>query len=66
MGNKGNKHHKSSKIESITAEEAYGFHFIAGYTENGMPYGITMEEANEQGWLDDTINHRSNDSDLPF
>ncbi len=60
------KKKKSTDVEKMTAEEAFGFHFIAGYTENGVPYGITLEEANEQGLLDDADTYSSNDSDLPF
>lgn len=60
------KKKKQTDIEQMTAEEAFGFHFIAGYTENGMPYGITMEEAEEQGLLDNTDDYLSDDSDLPF
>ena len=29
------------------------FYFIAGYTSGGMPYGITWEEAEEEGLLED-------------
>ena len=29
----------------------YGFYYIAGYTEGGMPYGITYEEAVSQGLI---------------
>ena len=29
------------------------FYFIAGYTPNDVPYGITWEEAREQGLIDD-------------
>ena len=29
------------------------FYFIAGYTPNDVPYGITWEEAREQGLIDE-------------
>lgn len=31
----------------------FGFYYIEGFTSNGVPYGITMEEAEEQGLLDE-------------
>lgn len=41
------------------------FYFIAGYTSNGVPYGITWEQAIEDG----LIEHKELDDDteeLPF
>lgn len=29
------------------------FYFVAGYTSNGVPYGITWEEARRQGLIED-------------
>ena len=40
-------------------KELYGMDFIAGYTENGMPYGIFTDEGNSE------INSSENE-ELPF
>lgn len=37
----------------MTEEKAFDFYFIAGYSPGGAPYGITMEEAEEQGLLEE-------------
>ena len=29
------------------------FYFVAGHTSNGVPYGITWEEARKQGLIED-------------
>lgn len=52
----------------MTEEEYYGYYFIAGYTSGGAPYGITMEEAEEQGLLEEEKNLQQtvSDDDLPF
>jgi len=50
---------KQNNEENLTEEEIFGYYFIAGYTPGGMPYGITMAEAEEQGLLDDE-NEESN------
>ena len=49
----------------ITAEETFGFDFIAGFTPGGMPYGMTMDEVEEQNLLEDDDDMLS-DLDLPF
>ena len=62
---------KKSEEENFE-EVIYGenYYFIAGYTSGGAPYGITMEEAKEQGLLEE--NELSSDEDegedleLPF
>ena len=45
MGTKNKK--EIDKGERMTEEEYYGFDFIAGFTPGGVPYGITLEEAEE-------------------
>ncbi|SEL69546.1 hypothetical protein SAMN04488100_10778 [Alkalibacterium putridalgicola] len=61
---------KKSEEENFE-DFVYGdsYFFIAGYTSGGAPYGITMEEAREQGLLEE--NKLSSDEDdedleLPF
>ncbi|MDN6327697.1 MAG: hypothetical protein L0J48_06685 [Alkalibacterium sp.] len=45
------KKYDDEKVEDVVYGESY--FFIAGYTSGGAPYGITMEEAREQGLLED-------------
>jgi hypothetical protein len=47
------------------SESDADFYYIAGYTEGGAPYGITWEEANENGLLDE-VDLDSDDDELPF
>lgn len=67
MNNKKRKKKNKNEIEQMTAEEAFGYYFIAGFTEGGAPYGISMEEAEEQGLLDEpNTNQSTDDMDMPF
>jgi len=52
----------------MSEEDYYGYYFIAGFTDGGAPYGITMEEAEEQGLLEDEKNVKQpeSDDDMPF
>lgn len=50
----------------MTEEELFGFYVIVGYTSGGAPYGITMEEAEEQGLLEEDRSKKDSDNDLPF
>lgn len=56
------------KSEEENFEDVYygeKYYFIAGYTSGGAPYGITMEEAREQGLLDENdLNSDEDDEDL--
>ena len=74
--NKKNKKSKKSKFNNadIWTEEQYdeylkdiyGMDFIAGFTENGVPYGTFIEENNKD---DELISHEiSSDSndEVPF
>ena len=63
------KRKKSRKHWEEIAEEFYSdsYYFIAGFTSGGAPYGITMEEAEEQGLLEEEKNEWvDNDLELPF
>lgn len=42
-----NKKNKSEILPEIESDEYY--YYIIGYTSGGAPYGITWEEAYEQG-----------------
>jgi len=59
---------KKNEIETMSEEDYYGYYFIAGFTDGGAPYGITMEEAEEQGLLEDEKNVKQpeSDDDMPF
>lgn len=72
--NKSSKKSKGNTIEVWTEEQyeeylkgLYGMEFIAGFTENGVPYGTFIDEDDEEN---DELKSRdiSNDSDeeLPF
>ena len=53
MRKKNRKKRKQKEPEFSPFEQDEYFYFIAGYTPGGAPYGITWEEAVEQGLLDD-------------
>ena len=44
-------------------EQDENFYYIAGYTAGGAPYGITWEQAAEEGLLDDS-DDESDDTDI--
>lgn len=56
------KKKKDTEVEIPLFEQDEYFYFIAGYTSGGAPYGITWEEAAEQGLLDD-IGYESDETD---
>ncbi|WP_073297747.1 hypothetical protein [Atopostipes suicloacalis] len=61
------KKRKKNKAESMTEEEIFEFYSIVGYTPSGMPYGITMEEAEEQGLLEEEKKYlKAFEEDYPF
>ena len=39
------------------------FYYIAGYTSNGVPFGVTWEQAIDDGLVE---NNETNDEELPF
>ena len=51
---KKKKNHKNKKqYEFPVLEQDENFYFIAGYTSGGAPYGITWEQAYEEGLVED-------------
>jgi hypothetical protein len=58
---KANRKRKPEKLRRTEEAERTGkyrysdenFYFIAGYTSGGLPYGITWEEAERKGLVDD-------------
>ncbi|MEE0873174.1 MAG: hypothetical protein UIH27_06845 [Ruminococcus sp.] len=56
------KKKKDTEAEMPLFEQDEYFYFIAGYTSGGAPYGITWEEAAEEGILDD-IGYESDETD---
>ena len=71
--NKKSKEDKCNNSELWTEDEydeymkdVYGMEFIAGYTENGVPYGTFIDEGKEHDKsLIREISNESND-ELPF
>ncbi len=63
------KNKKKIEIEDYidNDEQDYYFFYIAGYTENGFPFGITWEQAEKQGLIEASMddNHHI-EEDLPF
>lgn len=75
MGKKKSKKDKSNNHEVWTEEqyeeymkELYGMEFIAGFTENGVPYGTFIDEDEVEENDELIIREISIDSDdeLPF
>lgn len=59
------KHGKIKKtfIDAFSKPESDDiFAFIAGYTEGGFPYGITWDELQSSGFVDNEIAHQGDDS----
>ena len=54
---------KRAENEKAFLEQDENFYFIAGYTSGGAPYGITWEQAAEEGLLDDS-DDESDDTDI--
>lgn len=55
---------RTKYIEEIE-DYNFGFYYIEGYTEVGEPYGITIEEAMEQGLMDNYSLYEEYE-DMPF
>ena len=69
MSKKNSKRRKQTDTELALLEQSENFYFIAGYTSGGAPYGITWEEAAEQGLLGENDNYSDepeSPDDLPF
>ena len=59
---------KKSRVREVDLpEQDENFYFIAGWTEGGYPFGVTWEEAEAQGLLEEGEGpFGSGDEDLPF
>lgn len=67
MSKKKKHSNKGAEVDYINQDE--WFYFIAGFTSGGAPYGITWEEAERDGLLDEEARKHSRfdeDEDLPF
>ncbi|WP_052222492.1 hypothetical protein [Clostridium homopropionicum] len=69
---KKSKKRTNKNVEVWTEEQyeeylkgIYGMEFIAGFTENGMPYGLFNEEI-ETYIVEKDDNHNEPDDELPF
>lgn len=50
-----------------SGEEIFDFYFISEYTSSGVSYGITMEDAQEQGLLEEDKKYlKAFEEDYPF
>jgi hypothetical protein len=54
---------KHLENKTVLLEQDENFYYIAGYTSGGAPYGITWEQAAEEGLLDDS-DDESDDTDI--
>lgn len=68
---KGKKHkRKNNQQNKYSINDMYeeDFYFVAGYTSSGIPYGVTLEEAEEDGMYlqEDQKNDGIKDEKLPF
>ena len=64
---KEKRKHENAKIEVDFSDET--FYFIAGYTENGAPFGLTrgeLEKDDKNFYLDKSVIHPLDDEGLPF
>ncbi|MBQ3795990.1 MAG: hypothetical protein II842_06855 [Butyrivibrio sp.] len=62
MAKKKKKQKQKKQYEMPLLEQDENFYFIAGYTFGGAPYGITWEQAYEEGMIEDG----EEDGDFPF
>ena len=53
MAKKKKKQKQKKQYEIPAIEQDENFYFIAGYTPGGAPYGITWEQAYEEGLIED-------------
>ncbi|WP_291579597.1 hypothetical protein [Clostridium sp. UBA6640] len=63
---KKNKKLMSTEVYDMNAQESNEYlYYIAGYTSNGTPFGITWEEAIKDGLVENSrLNNDTDDS--PF
>ncbi|AJA49115.1 hypothetical protein CPAST_c30490 [Clostridium pasteurianum DSM 525 = ATCC 6013] len=69
---KKTKKHKNNTDEIWSEEqyeeylkELYGMEFIAGFTENALPYGLFKEDR-EKYTVEESDNYDVSDDELPF
>ncbi len=63
MAKKKKTKKKKHQNEFAGLEQDEYFYFIAGYTPGGAPYGITWEQAREEGLIE---SEEDDEWDLPF
>ncbi|WP_051207583.1 hypothetical protein [Butyrivibrio sp. AE3006] len=63
---KEKRQRRKQQVEFQPFDQDEYFYFIAGYTSGGAPYGITWEQAREDGLLDPPDERDHDDWDLPF
>lgn len=63
---KEKRQRKKQQAEFQPFDQDEYFYFIAGYTSGGAPYGITWEQAREDGLLDSHEERNDEDMGLPF
>ena len=60
---KEKRQRRKQQVEYQPFEQDEYFYFIAGYTSGGAPYGITWEQAREDGLIDPSEERNNNDWD---
>lgn len=63
---KEKRQRRKQQVEFQPFDQDEYFYFIAGYTSGGAPYGITWEQAREDGLLDPSDERNHDDWELPF
>ncbi|WP_026022984.1 hypothetical protein [Paenisporosarcina sp. TG20] len=62
-----NKNKQKKNTNIVDEYDVFGeFSFIAGYTEGGMPYGVTFDELEEDDQQESGQSNEVKDEDLPF
>ena len=61
---KKKRKNKAYEAEEMEQESDEYFYFIAGYTNNGIPFGITWEQAIEEGLVEGKPDYFSDE--IPF
>ncbi len=60
------KNRKTKREEMDVIEQDEHFYYIVGYTSGGAPYGITWEQAYEDGLLEEAQEEIIPDEEFPF
>lgn len=66
MKRKKQKKSRNTEKNYIEIESDEYFYYIAGYTSGGAAFGITWEEAREQGLIDESESEHDYEEELPF